>query len=64
MLPEVMEICDVSEDLLEWPLPWQESEFSDLASVSINLKKLAEKKLFEFVVFEIEYSTYSLPPPF
>ena len=63
MLPEVMEICDVSEDLLEWPLPWQESEFSDLASVSINLKKLAEEKLFEFVVFEIEYSIAS-PLPF
>ena len=46
MLPEVMEICDVSEDLLEWPLPWQESELSDLASVSINLKKLAEEKTF------------------
>ena len=59
MLPEVMEICDVSEDLLEWPLPWQESEFSDLASVSINLKK---KKLFEFVVFDIEYSlAFPLP---
>ena len=37
MLPEVMEICDVSDDLLEWPL-WQERELSDLASVSINLK--------------------------
>ena len=37
MLPEVMEICDVSDDLLEWPL-WQESEFKDLASVSISLQ--------------------------
>ena len=39
MLPEVIEICDVSEDLLEWPL-WQERELSDLASVSINLQSL------------------------
>ena len=38
-LPEVMEICDVSEDLLECPL-WQESELSDLASVSINLQHI------------------------
>ena len=39
MLPEVMEICEVSDDLRECPL-WQDSELSDLASVSINLQEV------------------------
>ena len=37
MLPEVMEIWEVSEDLREWPL-WQDKELRDLASVSISLQ--------------------------
>ena len=38
MLPEVMEIWDVSEDRREWPL-WHDKELRDLASVSISLEK-------------------------
>lgn len=34
----MIEICEVSDDLREWPF-WHDSEFSDLASVSISLKK-------------------------
>jgi hypothetical protein len=36
--PEVMDICDVSEDRLEWPF-WQDNELRDLASVSISLQE-------------------------
>lgn len=35
LLPDVMEICDVSDDLREWPLC---SEFRLFASVSMSLK--------------------------
>lgn len=38
MLPEVMEIWDVSEDRREWPL-WHDKELRDLASVSISLQR-------------------------
>ena len=36
--PDVIEICEVSDDRREWPL-WQVKELRDLASVSISLEK-------------------------
>ena len=49
MLPEVMEICEVSDDLRECPL-WQDSELSDLASVSISLQASRGCKMDEVVL--------------